>query len=667
MGDDMKKTLIRFTTILISAIMLLSLFACNSAQIIPGEKGDTGEQGPQGEKGDTGEQGPQGEQGEKGETGVGIESIEKTSSSGAVDTYTITFTDGSTTSFEITNGSSSLTSDNIVELNRDLAPHIIQASYGRSQHFETEGYDKYDPLTFILSGDMHESLDNWNRMVEFTNFYKEYIDFAIHVGDYCGGNQGYYTDMYNEGTKCDLPILNLPGNHDTMEAGGSVQSSASKQSVFEKLYGTSDSWGVTFMDGEYSLNYYRDFPDSNIRLIALDLYYDIDEQKLWLKDLLDDAKAKGLHVITAMHEPSDRIIYPENTNFHSINEWELISSRGKKAFEDIIAEFKDNGGIHIANLAGHDHHDSFGYTALGVLNIVVETGKASFLTWSDANRVKGTRTWDAFDFVAVDTDVGTITLIRVGNNVDNLMREKKVLCYDYINGRIISGASTSEDSSAYPEELRSNAPSFVNKYLGVKNVASRVNTYQMNDLGIMIEDGTAFNRLQNKPNVTACQLIWTRIGGNSSGSWPKSEIAPIDVGTAKYFVIKMRGSCDIKSLSFMIGTIVGDATYENLSNQHTQSISFPQADIKQDEWTTFVIQLDTTMKKGWAADDSGNYTVSYLQFTFSDDANKFSSQMTLDIAYMAFADTLDEVSGLVDCDTVRLITANNTSEEKKIK
>ncbi len=81
-----------------------------------GDKGDTGEQGPQGEKGDkgeTGEQGPQGEKGDKGdtgdqgpqgETGNGIEKIELTDSIGNIDTYTIYFTDGTTTTFEITNG-----------------------------------------------------------------------------------------------------------------------------------------------------------------------------------------------------------------------------------------------------------------------------------------------------------------------------------------------------------------------------------------------------------------------------------------------------------------------------------------------------------------------------------------------------------------------------------
>ncbi len=663
---------------------------------LPGEKGEKGDQGEPGLTGEKGEKGDQGEAGLPGESGVGIESLEKTSTKGNIDTYTITFTDGTTQTFNVTNGSCSgahkygswsalitsgavkieqrecsvckdtqlkrtIIGNSIVQLNKDVEPYIIQAAYGRSQHFETKEYDHYDPLTFIFTADMHAAIDNWNRMVQFTNYYSQYIDFGIHVGDYCGGNQGEYVDMYNEGTKCNIPIFNLPGNHDTMPEGSNLQSTASKQSVFEKLYNTSDEWGVTFMEGDYSMTYYRDFPDSNVRLIVLDLYYDLDEQKVWLKDILSDAKANGLHVLTAMHEPSDRIAYPENTNFHSINDWELLSRQGKSIFEDIIADFKAGGGIHIANLAGHDHHDSFGYTALGVLNIVVETGKGSFLTWSDANRVDDTRTWDSFDFVAVDTDTGTISLVRIGNNVDNFMREKTPLCYDYINGRIISGASTSTERSAYPQQLKNNAPANVNKYLGVHNVASRVSTYLLTDGGIIVENDAAYNRIVSQEGVEAGQLIWTRLG---SESWPATHTVPMDVGAAKYFVVKMRGTSNIQSISLKIGTIVGDATIENVASQKNADIIIPQSKLKADEWTTFIVELDTTMSSGWVADEQGNYTVTYLQMTFNDYTNLFADQMTIDIAYMAFVDNWDEISGLVDSDTVELITSNNTAEAR---
>ena len=41
--------------------------------------------------------------------------------------------------------------------------------------------------------------------------------------------------------------------------------------------------------------------------MVLDLYYDIEIRIKWLKNILADAKEKGLYVITAMHEPSGNI------------------------------------------------------------------------------------------------------------------------------------------------------------------------------------------------------------------------------------------------------------------------------------------------------------------------------------------------------------------------
>ncbi len=327
-------------------------------------------------------------------------------------------------------------SDNILEFNRDLEPFIIQMSHGRSN----EAFDdKYDPLTFVHCSDMHNSLEHWNRMVEFTNYYHKYVDFVIHTGDYCGGNQSRHTDMYTLGDPCEVPILNAVGNHDTMPLGCDIQSSSSKETVHKLLFGDHcKGWGATFMPGDASMSYYRDFEHSNVRLIVLDDYYDIMEQQVWLRELLSEANTKGISVITAMHEPTDRIVDCVDTSFHSINDWEKRYILNKIRFEDDIADFIDNGGSFIVNLAGHVHHPLFGYTSRCVLNMAVENGN-SFKYWCDADRVKGTRTWDAFNVVSVDTELGTICAVCVGNNTDNFLRERKLLCYDYINKRIISG------------------------------------------------------------------------------------------------------------------------------------------------------------------------------------------------------------------------------------
>lgn len=56
---------------------------------------------------------------------------------------------------------------------------------------------------------------------------------------------------------------------------------------------------------------------------------------------------------------------------------------------------------------------------------------------ANGERIKGTRTYDAFNVMSVDVNLGILKLVRVGNNVDHYLRIKRTLCYDYINKKVI--------------------------------------------------------------------------------------------------------------------------------------------------------------------------------------------------------------------------------------
>lgn len=328
--------------------------------------------------------------------------------------------------------------DNIIELNRDTEPLIVQAqAIQRSFKIVKPEEYKYKPLQFVHLSDIHAVMDLWNRMVEYVNHYKDYIDFALHTGDYCGNNQMLYADFYNYGTQCDRPIFNCVGNHDSVVSRKWITND--KAEAYNRLFApiNDDSANAEFMDCEYSMTYYKDFPESNIRLIVLDLYYDIEIQQKWLKETLNDAKEKGLCVITAMHEPSDEVNNTFDVTFHTYNKYiEICGRNSKMPYEDIIADFKDGGGCHIVNLAGHVHHDLFGFTDRGVLNSTVPSA-TNWDGWCDGARIKGTRTYDCFNVVAIDVNLGLLKITRVGNNRDQFLRSQKALCYDYINKKIV--------------------------------------------------------------------------------------------------------------------------------------------------------------------------------------------------------------------------------------
>ena len=320
----------------------------------------------------------------------------------------------------------------IVEQNRDVETFVVQASAARTIYFK----DPFVPLQFVHFADVHYETENWERIVEYINYYEDLISFALHTGDYCKSCQEAYVDLYNVCKPCTRPILNCVGNHDTCL--NRAYDPSPKSVTHSLLFNRMDGWDVTFMPGESSMTYSKDIPESNVRLIVLDCYYDFEEQIAWLKAVLDEAKEKGYHVITASHEFSHTLTRLEDVSFQSVDPFsEIASEASEKPFEDTIADFKDAGGIHICHLAGHYHHDRFGYTARGVLNIAVESA-THWPFWCDGKRVRGTRTFDCFNVVSVDVNQNLLKLVRVGNNCDHYLRQKRALCYDYKNQTVIA-------------------------------------------------------------------------------------------------------------------------------------------------------------------------------------------------------------------------------------
>lgn len=320
----------------------------------------------------------------------------------------------------------------IIALNQDVEPLIVQASVGRNKFFE----DTYKPLQFIHVTDVHARVELWTRMIQYMDHYRDFIGFALHTGDYCNNSQKAYNDLYAYAMPESGPVLNCVGNHDTyLDPAGQK---SDKEITHGLLFNHTDGWDVTFMPGEYSMTYYKDFPESSLRLVVLDCYYSQEQQLVWLQQVLDDAREKGLQVITAAHEPSGPIIKKVDVTFQTIDDFETLGgNRSSFSFEETIAAFKAAGGIHVCHLAGHEHADMFGYTDRGVLNVVAACA-TDWYHWCDGVRLRGTRTYDCFNVVSIDPNLHHLKLVRVGNQVDHYLRIKRTLCFDYIAGKVIS-------------------------------------------------------------------------------------------------------------------------------------------------------------------------------------------------------------------------------------
>ena len=322
----------------------------------------------------------------------------------------------------------------VVSLNKDIEPFIIQNKSKGAGCFDTN----VPPLTFIHFTDIHGNVKNWERVIQFGNHYKDYVDFLFHSGDYCPSYQGNAMDLYSMSKyKPEKPLYQCVGNHDVFSTeNGGVNSD--KSVAHGILFSHVDNWGVTFMDIDNSMTYYKDYPTNKVRMIVLDNYYDLELQATWLESRLNEAKTLGYHVFTVSHEMTYPIIDKLDTPFCTIDDFESKggNKHSKFDFDGVIANWIQSGGKFVAHFGGHEHSDFIGYTDSGVLNVIVSGALTSGI-WTDGDRIENTRTQDCFNVVGVDVSNGVLKIVRVGNNADHYLREKKVLCFDYINKKII--------------------------------------------------------------------------------------------------------------------------------------------------------------------------------------------------------------------------------------
>lgn len=339
-------------------------------------------------------------------------------------------------SFKIESGDDESLNRDIIYLNKDVEPNVQSLKTSYPSNAKPYFNANHTPLSFVHFSDIHNVPILWKRIAEYCDKYKSYLPFALHTGDYVGDNQTAYTDLY-EYYMPTVPFLNCVGNHDTYT--NAQHQTGSKQSTHDLLFNHTNNWGVTFdTDIDYSMSYYKDFTDSNIRLIVLDNYYDINAQKSWLQDLLDEALTNGYHVITAAHQVTNAPDSKVDCTFQTLIPYESAGTGSVTftEFDSVIGDFIRAGGKHIVHLCGHEHEDWFYYTANGVLNCAVSCA-TTYLGWSEGARVENTKTWDCFNCVGADTDLGVLKIIRIGANCDSHNRVKNVLSYDYINKKVL--------------------------------------------------------------------------------------------------------------------------------------------------------------------------------------------------------------------------------------
>lgn len=327
-----------------------------------------------------------------------------------------------------------------------------------------------NPLTIAHFSDMHgTSTTQLKRFIEFCDYYSDRIDVRLNTGDIVYNSYGdipsTQSDWWYRKASGAEKIFNVIGNHDVASYVGStydwtayIGATAYSTYIAPFIMG----WNVT-SGGENACYYYKDYADSAIRFIVLDMPgYDATEDE-WLNSLLADAILNNLTVVIASHFPAAKVdALPSRftslsrsttgaTTVSYMQNGALFAAAVKR-----VDTFISNGGSFACWLVGHTHYDflstvasfqegdgNFGRPDITINNtqivVTIDTSSSAAVqtSHSDIDHTTGTKLQDCFNLVTIDAANKLIKIVRVGCDTDKWMRKKDTLCINYATHTIV--------------------------------------------------------------------------------------------------------------------------------------------------------------------------------------------------------------------------------------
>ena len=340
-----------------------------------------------------------------------------------------------------------------------LHPYVKYLPIFASFKKDTDAYNSpytYKPLVLLHYSDLHGFAKVFDRVVKFSDSFASYIDNVINTGDTVLNSWENGFTFYKPGS---VPMLSVIGNHDAWTNG------TSGCKWWTVGYSAKQCYDRYIAPFKYSNSVYtyvtdkcywtRDYPDQNIRLIAIDNYHwreviydkqdnvltaypngdatDKGEQATWFVSQLSAAKTAGRSVIVTCHTPTQNLDMIPCT-FSSLDD---MGGGGLQA-EAITAvqDFINGGGEFICWLTGHTHIDKFGTIPNypDQLAMAIDCGgltRDNGDSWSNLVHMDGTATMDCMNIFCVDPNRKFLKLMRVGCEYDRNGRHIGSLLYNY--------------------------------------------------------------------------------------------------------------------------------------------------------------------------------------------------------------------------------------------
>jgi hypothetical protein len=167
------------------------------------------------------------------------------------------------------------------------------------------------------------------------------------------------------------------------------------------------------------------------------------------------------------------------------------------------------------------------------------------------------------------------------------------------------------------------------------------NTYSM---GIFVDDdGTVYQKISD-----------SRTAGNNFYEFGIGKGADLQINNGRYFVMKVRSSAPLSA----------DAHYRFWMNgQPSYSVKMPTSSIFVGDWVIYVIDLEKAIPSYYVKDASGNYPVIAAGTFIGGWTNSNFKDSSIDIAYVAIVDCIDDVIGLLESENnVYFSTSSGNAE-----
>lgn len=302
------------------------------------------------------------------------------------------------------------------------------------------------PFTLLHFSDLHSDTDALARIMRDYEAGKDMVDDVICTGDMVSNSLRLIDSWW------DRRVLTCIGNHDTAsyidrKYDWTALSPADRSAYYIEPF--ESGWNAVHAPGKPY--YYKDYPDSTLRLIVTDAMLlskntresaETKAQTEWLDALLDEAVFSGLHVLIASHAPHGGSV-PVKSHFTAVNEKQMPVNSDCDLTDEItslVAE-KIKRGLNFAGyICGHTHQDAV-WDVYGdgtqLMYCVTCANISNPAQWRDCDLARG-KGLDAYNFVTVDTANRLVKLVRGGGaDCDCFMRSRKALCVSYETGKII--------------------------------------------------------------------------------------------------------------------------------------------------------------------------------------------------------------------------------------